>query len=243
MIAVEHLDLNVARHCNLRCVSCSHYSPIASRWLMPLDMIERDLLALRPILKPRSVNVVGGEPLLHPEIAEILKLLKRIRIDEKTVVITNGTLLPRMRDDFWRELECLKISIYATLKPEILELAEAKCAEFGFELTSESFPEFFVQIKSVPDDGEESFKKCKWKSDCYTVHDGYFYLCPQSAFYPHVGHGDALILTGITERLLREFMDSPEPLHACSTCAAADLIPRAWSEERNADEWRRKSTV
>lgn len=245
MIEIEHLDLNVVRMCNMRCVSCSHMSPFTSRWSMPLQTIERDLKALQPILKPHSVNVVGGEPTLHKQLVSILELLKSIRIDTETVVITNATLLAVLPETFWQLLECLKISIYATTEPEVLELAETKSAQYGFRLISESFPTFFQQFKSQPDDS--CFHRCPWKSDCYTVHEGRFYLCPQSAFmgaapYP-TSIKDGLPLEGITEEKLRAFMDRAEPLVACRNCAAADKIEKPWAEAHTYAEWLSLSTV
>lgn len=245
MIEIEHLDLNVCRHCNMRCVSCSHASPFADAWSMPLDMIERDLFALKPILKPKNVTVVGGEPTLHKELAEILRLLKRIRIDEQSMVITNGKLLPRMKEEFWQELEILKISIYANFQESTLTLAKEKAGKYRFHLDVQEFPEFFQQFDAVPDGS--SFHNCPWKTDCYTVHNGFFFLCPQSAFFPSSIMGiqeniDGLPLEGITETRLREFMDRTTPLNACRTCRAYGH-PKPWKEAKTKSEWLAESTI
>lgn len=245
MIEIEHLDLNIVRHCNMRCVSCSHASPFVKRWFMSLESAERDLLALKPFLKPKNVNLVGGEPTLHPLLADFMRLTKRIRLDDKTVVITNGTLLPRMSDDFWAELESLRVSVYPVLDRNILGLCERKAAEFGFDLRMDEVSEFYAQFDDVPDGS--SFHDCHWRKDCYTVHEGFFYLCPQSAFFPArflelPPTVDGLPLAGLTEEKLVAFMNRDVPFHACRICRSYGH-PQPWKEASTLGEWLRESSV
>jgi hypothetical protein len=212
MIEINHLDLNITEHCTHRCVSCSHASPILPPWSMPLEMIERDLDALKPILRCRNIQLVGGEPTLHKQIVDVMRLVKAINIGNLSV-ITNGSLLHRMPEEFWSELEYLQISIYPG-KDAHVDLAREKAAFFGFGLGETNFTEFHRQFKTIPDDGAKSFENCHWKSDCYTVHRGHFHLCPQSTFFPKAVMGlpdsiDGLPLEGITEEALRARFVAP----------------------------------
>lgn len=234
MIALGHLDWNIAESCNLSCVSCSHASPVASPAFLTLPQIERDLLSLKPVVSFQSCQLVGGEPLLHKDIVEIMRLMKRIRIDVSTVVITNGTLLPRMPEEFWREVEYLSISVYPVLKADCLALAREKQKQYGFGLGARVFTEFHRQFRKEPNDGAH-FHTCHWRRDCWTAHDGYFYLCPQSAFFPKRFMGlepeiDGLPLAALTEARLLAFMNRPEPLNACRICMANEMNPAAWRE-------------
>jgi hypothetical protein len=231
---VGHIDWNIAESCNMSCTSCSHAAPVAERSFLSVEQIERDLLALKPILRCHSNQLVGGEPLLNPNIVEIMRLMKRVRMDLGTVVITNGTLLPRMPEEFWQEMEYLSISVYPVLKPECLELAREKQKQYGFGLGERVFTEFHRQFRKEPNDGSH-FATCHWKSDCYTVHDGAFYLCPQSVFFPHRFMGlekgvDGLPLAGITEDKLNAFLHRTEPLIACRICMANEMKPAPWQE-------------
>lgn len=245
MIEIGHLDLNIVRHCNMRCASCSHASPFVEPWYMDLETAQRDLETLRPILHPHSVAIVGGEPTLHPKLVDFIKLVKLIRMDDRCMVITNGKLLPKMKDDFWKEVEILKVSVYATLNPEVLRLCERKVEEFKYDLVTEEFPEFFQQFADVPDGS--SFYDCPWKTDCFTVHRGYFHLCPQSTFFPKqfmglCEHIDGLPLDGITEEKLRAFMDRKEPFNACRICRGY-TTKKTWKESKTKAEWLAESTI
>lgn len=239
MIEIGHLDLNIVEHCNLSCVSCSHGSPAADVWSMSLESIERDLSALKPFLHCQSINVVGGEPTLHKRIVEILKIIKRIRMDVGTVVVTNGTLLHRMPEEFWKELEYLSISVYSALDKSNLVIAEEKQKQYGFGLGQREFTHFHRQFRKEPNDGSH-FKDCHWKSDCYTVHEGHFYLCPQSAFFPKRFMGlaentDGFPLEGATEEKLRAFTQRTEPLQTCRICIANEMKPAPWRESARKD--------
>ena len=241
MIEISHLDLNCVTHCNFRCTSCSHASPLAPPWSMPLEMIEHDLTVLKSVLHPRSINIVGGEPTLHKEIVEVLRVVKRIRIGDVVTVITNGSLLHRMPDAFWNELEYLNLSIYPTLDMDNVRVAEEKSKEFGFGMASHVFTEFYNQLKETPDDGIGSFKDCHWKTNCFTVHRGFFYLCSQSAFFPNAvlnlpRETDGLTLEGITEEKLQAFMDRKEPFESCKMCRANEMKASPWRESAR-KEW------
>lgn len=245
MVEVVHLDINIVEHCNLSCTACSHLSPLHKPWRMSLEEIERDLEALRPILKPKNITVVGGEPLLHPELLQILQLLKRLRVDEQTWLITNGTLLPRMSEEFWGALEYMRVSVYPTLDKTIPDMVRGQMEKHAFECVFQEFTEFFLQLDVVPDGS--SFHDCPWKSDCYTVHRGFFYLCPQSTFFPRTllnlpADTDGLPLEGITEEKLLEFMNRKEPFVSCRSCRAyGQAVP--WSETRGREKWIANSTL
>lgn len=245
-IEILHLDCNIVEHCNFSCTACSHVSPLHKPWFMALEDFERDLLALKPILKVRNLNFVGGETLLHPKLLAFMRSAKRIRIDEQTHVITNGSLLHKMSEEFWQELEFLKVSVYAKLDKANLDLANAKAKQYGFGIEATEFKDFYLQL-TAPTDGKESFAHCPWKMDCYTVHNGYFTLCPQSTFFPKTlmglpQHTDGLALDGITEDTLRAFMGRTEPLKSCSICTGSKAKSIPWKES-NRQNWIQEATV
>lgn len=245
MIEIVHLDANIAEHCNFSCTACSHLSPLHKAWFMEVDDLERDLMALKPILSVRNLNLVGGEPLLHPGLIDFMKMAKRVRIDKQAHVITNGSHLGRMPEEFWKELEFLKISVYARLSNALLELAKAKSREYGFGLEATEFKNFYLQL-TPPSDGS-SFHSCPWKNDCYTVHKGHFTLCPQSTFFPRTlmnlpEHTDGLPLDGITEEALSSFINRKEPLKSCTICTGSRAKSIPWKESKR-DQWITEASV
>ncbi len=88
-------------NCNLACdYCCVRSSPKAARRELGLDVI-REIAAQAPALGVRELMVTGGEPLLLPEIADILRVCGEAT---PTTVLTNGVLLHGKR---LREIETL----------------------------------------------------------------------------------------------------------------------------------------
>jgi len=102
------LDVHVCDHCNLRCAGCLHFAPLAEKRFLDVEAYERDLQRLASVDGIdgyfASVVLMGGEPLLHPRLAEIVRITRAYLPRQSIVVCTNGILLKRIDDGFWRSL-------------------------------------------------------------------------------------------------------------------------------------------
>jgi len=203
-------------------------------------------MALKPIARFHSVQLLGGEPLLHKNLPALMQITKRLRLDSATNIITNGHLLPKMRDEFWEALEYLQISIYPGFDETILELVESKRSIYGFDVGTTRFSHFYSQFKKTPDEGVESFRDCHWKKTCFTIHRGFAFLCSQSCFFPKAIMGlpaetDGLPLAGLTEEKLLAFLNRTEPFEACKICCANLMEPEPWREATSRKAWLEES--
>ena len=111
MAAKPFLDVQVCDHCNLRCAGCLHFAPLAQEHFIDLEEYEGDLLRLSHIEGIGgyfgAVVLMGGEPLLHPRVAEVVRTTRRCLPGEHIGLCTNGLLLNRMGEDFWDAIvEC-----------------------------------------------------------------------------------------------------------------------------------------
>ena len=67
-----NLEIMAAHGCNLTCRSCTHASPV----LRPKDIADpettaRDLSRLARCYRANRVKLLGGEPLLHPDLVAL----------------------------------------------------------------------------------------------------------------------------------------------------------------------------
>lgn len=248
MFKPAHMEFNIVMHCNNRCVACSHGSPFSKQWYMEPEQIRRDLALLKPFIFPDYIVLIGGEPLLHPRIVEIMNIVKDAGMSNFHSVSTNGRLLPDMPDEFWKNAQDVMISAYPNLSDEIVEFAHAKGRQFGCRVRCRRYSgphAFFLQFDNVPDGS--SFHGCPWKNDCYTVHNGRFFLCPQSALFPEKfmnlpSETDGLELEGLNEQKFMNFIKRKEPLKTCSICRAYTKQTQ-WEQANNFEEWKQKSTL
>ncbi|MBT4165665.1 radical SAM protein [archaeon] len=103
------LQIFITNACNLRCDGCF------ARNVMGEEGIHMSMEEYKKVLSEflekggEQINLIGGEPLLHPKLKEILDLNKLNNI--KTTIYTNGYFLDRFsREDF--EGVKIRVSLY-----------------------------------------------------------------------------------------------------------------------------------
>ncbi len=93
--ASGRLRVSILDICNLNCSYCYNegISDIKKRRISPLELE----LILRAVTPPtKSIKLVGGEPLIHPEIASIMAISKQYA---PTTITTNGIMLDKYSAD------------------------------------------------------------------------------------------------------------------------------------------------
>ena len=85
-------QLVVTRRCNLSCTYCNEFDKVSQP--VPLALMKERVTALAK-LKTLIITCTGGEPLLHPDLAEIIKEIRRHGM--LATMITNGYLLTQQR--------------------------------------------------------------------------------------------------------------------------------------------------
>ena len=108
---LNYFNVNLVEHCNLNCKYCDHFAPLAEEKYTDIKSLEKDLKRMSSLLNINSVGLMGGEPLLHPNLVEILKMSRAVLKNTKLTIFTNGILLPKMDDLFWQTCFENKISM------------------------------------------------------------------------------------------------------------------------------------
>jgi len=132
------------RRCNLSCAYCNEYDKVSNP-VPTAEMLRRvDLLAALGI---GIITFSGGEPLLHPDLDEILRAIRRHGII--ATLITNGYLLTPERIQRLNHagLEHLQISI-DNAQPDDVSKKSLKVLDKKLEWLAEH-AEFDVNINSV----------------------------------------------------------------------------------------------
>ncbi|MDR2140838.1 MAG: GTP 3',8-cyclase MoaA [Deltaproteobacteria bacterium] len=93
---MDYLRLAVTDRCNFRCVYCLPDGADESEpHTLSLAQIERILRVLGS-MGVRKVKITGGEPLVHPEIVDIVRLAKNSPNIVNVTLTTNGLLLDKL---------------------------------------------------------------------------------------------------------------------------------------------------
>ena len=112
-----YVEIQLCDRCNLDCAYCSHLSPISKPVKISLETLEAECRRLA-VVGVDEVNLMGGEPLLHPQVIDAIKLTRSILPNIKLIVSTNGLLLPKMSQDFWQFCRENKVVLRITPYPK-----------------------------------------------------------------------------------------------------------------------------
>jgi hypothetical protein len=254
MIFIPHLETDVTQACQLSCVACNHHVPLwrkhGPRTAKP-EEVARDLGRLARFIHADRWGALGGEPLLHNSLVEILSIARESKIADKTEVWTNGLRLQAMGADFWRAFDILVLSIYpGKISDSQLEWIRWKAREEGRELVEKDerkHPNFKTLFEPSPTDAaatRSKFSGCFFRSFSRVANYGYFFTCCCAPHMPLLVNGkpfgtDGLLIESIqSESDVRAYLERSEPLESCSTCAGRDTaVSIPWSEERDPSRW------
>ena len=109
-VKIPYCEIDIVHSCNLRCALCSHFSPFRSGRSTKEDIIDWLQSWSKKIL-PNVINLLGGEPFLHPDLAEIVRESRRIFPDSKIEITSNGLLLRRIDSEVFEALREVKVKV------------------------------------------------------------------------------------------------------------------------------------
>ncbi len=224
------LELHATAHCNLTCTGCSQGSPKLRHGLEDVDVLERSLRNLRRIVACSKLQVLGGEPLLHPGLTDLLEIAARSGLAQRLCLKTNGLLLGRMPDPFWRLLDEVIVSVYPATRAA-LERARPKLeirASLHQVALSYRYSAAFHYITKDARTASDLlvrriFARCEYKEFTHSLRDGRLYRCAPSVNMAeaqsfNMEGGVDVIDEGDLEHRVKQFLTATTPLDACHYC-------------------------
>ncbi|MFK7845256.1 MAG: radical SAM protein [Rhodothermales bacterium] len=225
------LELIVSDHCNLTCRQCNHLSPMMAKWNLHPETAEKELLILSKYVRVQTLKIIGGEPLLNPNLSEIVKVAKASRLAEKIRLVTNGLLIDRITDETWEIIDEIELSIYpnTSLGDDTIEYIAKLAHKYDVKFSPCRYTyfrrTFFEERNNDERLVQEIFDTCKIANvwHCSALHRGKIYRCPQSiyidkAFNLKKSEGFELQdRTDFSSSLMR-YLQSKTPLEACTHC-------------------------
>jgi lipopolysaccharide biosynthesis glycosyltransferase len=202
-IYIPYLEICITTKCSLNCKDCANYIPKINKTNPKEISLENfkkyiDNLLSYKKLNLYILNILGGEPLLHKDIAEIvLYALKQERI-AKVFLTTNGTM--QFKDDLisimekYRDKILIRLSNYTKNKELTGRLKnreisdKLKKAKIYYETVQDFYWIRVSPIKDYNRSAEQNkiyFKRCF--PACLHILDGKLFLCPQSAAFDVLG--------------------------------------------------------
>ncbi|MDR0553492.1 MAG: radical SAM protein [Treponema sp.] len=180
------IEVHVTEHCNLNCAGCSHFSCLAGEEYLEPEQFEKDFKRLAELTDRFFViKILGGEPLLHPRITEFFEIARKYFPTTAVQLTTNGILLTKMPEEFWRS--CRKNNIVVSIsqypirlpKKEIKRIAGEHKVRLVFNGSTDEHRMCKMPLDLTgSQDIAKSHRKCaiSWGC-CVTLREGRIYTC------------------------------------------------------------------
>jgi len=183
-------EVHICDHCNLNCAGCSHFSPISEKMFCDYTSFRRDMERMRSLFPGKGVKrirLLGGEPLLHPELVLFLKTARECFPAAEIQLVTNGLLIDRMAENFWKECVDSRILIYVSRYPVNLDFKKMeetfidKNVLYHIESGIPKFRKDHLDREGKCS-GFRSWMKCMLGVRCSQLRDGKLYMCCKPAY-------------------------------------------------------------
>lgn len=129
---MPHAALDLLRGCNVRCDHCYNTAATACK---PFEQLSTELDLLTGFRNLDMLTLTGGEPLLHPDLERVVRLVKSRNIHP--VVLTNGLLLDDAKAASLAEAGCTMVIVHIQEGQQRGDLPDADSSEAVARLRSE----------------------------------------------------------------------------------------------------------
>ncbi len=183
---LEIIKFPICYHCNLNCAYCCHFSPIAPKYEMPVEVFENDVKQLKKITKGKvkTLSLMGGEPLLHKNIQNLLTILNKYFPNSRKRITTNGLLLENMDKKFYTAckdnniaIECSDYYLFnKNINSDVFEKIKEK---YGIDIkfNREKIDKFELARLNNKKINEKNYSLCDKKYGCTQLDNGKIYPC------------------------------------------------------------------
>lgn len=177
---------HLVEHCNLNCRGCYHFSPLAKEEYLSIEEYANDIERLSNLFEKRMERILllGGEPLLHPQLIDFFRITRKFFPNGSIQVLTNGILLLQMKEEFYHALRECMVELWVTKYPVSFDYdkAEKIALQYGVKLnyfSKEPVRSLGHQPLDITgnQDGFRNFVQCYRANECIDLKHGKMYSC------------------------------------------------------------------
>lgn len=179
---LPYFEMPIIDLCNLNCKGCLFgVNQNGEVEYTSLNEIKRDFARMAELFEDIPwMRILGGEPLMHPDLSEVLDFARQTFPNAEIDVCTNGLLVPKLSDDILNSFFRNKITVHISgYKPtcKILDKIEKKLSDFDLYYTILKRNEFYKYYTTTENNySEDIHEKCP-SSGCRELYRGRLAKC------------------------------------------------------------------
>lgn len=204
-IKISHIEWHIAHACNIACQGCAHFSDYGHTEIISYDEIKDWYKKWSHRLSAKTIDILGGEPLLNKDVCKIISLTREMWDDpylEALNLQTNGLLIDRFPDlpKVLKDANC-SISLswhgvdprYNKLFDKSKKILDEWVEKYGITVHIQDFYNLWLRqykghgatMEPYEDgDFEKSWDTCLTGQDCFQLLNGNIYKCAPLAYLP-----------------------------------------------------------
>lgn len=184
-----YLEVHAADHCNLNCKGCMHFSSLVRENVLPnFKELIQDIKQLKKIINHIDIiRILGGEPLLNPELEQYIILLRKTYPFANVNIVTNGALIEKMPSLLCDVIRKNKVHVHVSLYPPLKKRKDSieqflRDNEIIYQI-SECI-ETFTSTYQLQPFVDKKYAKEHCEIFCNNLRDGKISCCP-NIIYTH----------------------------------------------------------
>jgi hypothetical protein len=196
-VQIPALELNVVYTCNLKCEYCAHLGRYV-KGQVPLEAVQTWIDSWKNKVLPCMIRILGGEPLLHNNIDQIVRSVHEAWAEHHRVIVTNG-LIERSDDSFIRAVRETETHLWVSVHHDSVKMHKvideniAKWQRAGLIVVKNLFTYEWRKCYRLEDgipvpfdtDPKVAWDRCCTQRNCITLLDNHLYMCPQAALFQY----------------------------------------------------------
>lgn len=247
---LRQFDVNLVDHCNMKCKGCLRFSNLVTEpFFADFDRMIRDWERIKELFwGVERIKLMGGEPLLSPDIIRYVEEARRIFPDADIMITTNAILINERQTklfDAMKKNNCFfDISLYAAMEKKeqtIRDILDQYGVWYQINYTKGDF--YKVMSAEGKYDMEQAYADCTAKN-CHHLREGKLSVCsrPQYVHIMNDRYGTRIPTWDGVWDIYDLHMDAWEldeklssPFEACKYCAPPESYQWARADCINAE--------
>lgn len=181
-LIMPHIELHISDKCNLNCKGCSHFSPLYDDLNADFESKMNDIRALKKMFDNIfRIDILGGEPLLNPELKRYVEELRLELPDTFIQIYTNGLLIPQLEDEVLQAIHNnnIGISISEYLPTHnIIEGIKCKLDQYKIRYHIAAYDDKQKFNITISTSNNSKYPRLCISDGCITVSEGKISRCP-----------------------------------------------------------------
>ena len=181
---MPYVEYNIVDSCNLKCKGCTHFANLCGdKKTSSYDTFCQDLIQVSKKAYVVQLRLLGGEPLLHPDLNLFVDKAREILPKADISIVTNGLLINKVSKELFYSMRKNNVGFYISRYiptdgriEKIINILEEENVDYFIE--KDVIKEFGKSLDMKGTSNTQKAQKACISLGCRFLRNGRLYKCP-----------------------------------------------------------------